>query len=103
VTTRRKKIALRAYDYLTGQNLVVARLRARGEDGKMDRHEMDMVGVAVEIAADKAVSSEVAEAMMVEVAEQIIRERNRTLFMAFDERDNMGDETVSPESVERVA
>lgn len=103
MASRRKKITLRAYDYMTGHSLVVARLKERGETGKMDRHELDRVNVTVEVCAEQAVASTVAEAAMRELADSIIADRNRTLFAAFDERDNMGDETIAPANVERVA
>lgn len=96
--TRRQGISVRAYDYLHGLNLVVARLHERGEAVlKLDRHGMDSVSLTVEVCAEQGFTNEQAEAAMRDLADRFITDRGRTLFSPFDSRDNMGDETVVPD------
>lgn len=93
--TTRRKIPLRGYDYMEGHRLVAQALEAAGESRKLTPTESSMVDHAIEIAADQGFTNEQATATMRETAAYIVRTRNETLFPTFDERDNLGDETVS--------
>jgi hypothetical protein len=95
MTTRRKKIKLRAYDYMEGMRLVVERMKERGEDGKMDNSERSRVDVAIEVAADLGLPTAQAEALMRDLADSIIADRDEPLFM--------GDETGNPNDAEVAA
>lgn len=96
MTTRRKGIKLRAYDYLAGFNIVVAELAKKGEPTKLTPTESSMVDHAVEIAAEQRFTPEQAEATMKEVAAYITTTRGETLFPVFNESDNMGDDCGAP-------
>lgn len=101
--TTRKRIKLRGYDYMAGHLLVVVALEAAGESRKLSPTEDSMVDHAIEIAADKSYTAEQAEAVMRETAAYIVRTRNETLFPAFDERDNLGDDSAAPQYVQQDA
>lgn len=98
MTTRRKQgFHLAAYDYLAAHNVVVRALTDRGEPTKLTPTEMSMVSMMTEICADRGMDLDRATPHLLEVVDNIIADRKRTLFAAFDPRDNMGDETVVPD------
>lgn len=92
--TTRRKITLRTYDYLHGLNLVTARLAEMGEPTMLSPFESHCVSVAVEACADHGFTNDQAEQTMRDTANEIIADRKRVLFPAFDPRDNMGDEAA---------
>jgi hypothetical protein len=97
MTTRRKQgIHLAGYDYLAAHYVVTDALTARGEPTKLTPTEMSMVQMMTEICADRGMDLDRATPHLLEVVDQIVLSRKEVLFPVYDERDNMGDETVLP-------
>lgn len=94
--TTRRKITLAAYDYLAAYRVVVDELTAKRESTHLTPTEMSMVNMVTEVCADRGMQLDRATPHLIEVAREIIRGRGQTLFAAYDERDNMGDETIVP-------
>ncbi len=93
--SRSKRIALRAYDYMTAYRIVVDALQAKGEPTQLTPTEISMVNVATEVCADLGLPHAQAEASILDVAAEIVRARHTVLFPVFDESEAMGDEAGS--------
>lgn len=79
MTTRRKGMKLRAYDYMEGFRIVTDWLNAAGESVKLTSTEASMVDHAIEIAAEQSMSNDMAERTMREVAAYIKKTRGRAM------------------------
>lgn len=94
---------LGAYDYFAAHMIVVNGLQCKGENPHMTSTEMSMVTIETEACANAGFNLEQATPRLMEVVSEIVRSRHANLFPVYDERDNMGDETVSVTQADGIA
>lgn len=82
------KRQMKPIDYLDALNTVAAALTARSESSHLSRYELDQLNDAAERGDN-----------LVAFADWVIWQRKQPRFGPVDERDNLGDETISPKDV----